>query len=104
MQAAGADVAEAGAKAGASEQSSLATLNRLSPQEEAELLKRQLVQAERHDPWIGTTLPGAEAPVTVTAEATVGGRMLKDTNPAVVKELTSDGSRIEDWGNLLPKP
>ncbi|HIB8544582.1 TPA: hemagglutinin repeat-containing protein [Stenotrophomonas maltophilia] len=102
MQAAGADVAEAGAKAGASEQSSLANLNRLSPQEEAELLKRQLIQAERHDPWIGTTLPGAEAPVTVTAEATVGGRMLKDTNQTARPTKLADADHPTLVADLLP--
>ncbi|MCI1156202.1 hemagglutinin repeat-containing protein [Stenotrophomonas maltophilia] len=102
MQAAGADVAEAGAKAGASEQSSLANLNRLSPQEEAELLKRQLIQAERHDPWIGTTLPGAEAPVTVTAEATVAGRMLKDTNQTARPTKLADADHPTLVADLLP--
>ncbi len=53
-------------------------------------LYNELRAAQARDALIGTTLPGAKAPVTVTAEGSVGGKVLVDTNqtarPAMVAE------------------
>lgn len=43
-------------------------------------LALDLAAAQAHDPRIGTTLPGAPAPIVVTAEAHIGGRVFFDTN------------------------
>ncbi|GKS87092.1 hypothetical protein AVMA1855_23090 [Acidovorax sp. SUPP1855] len=43
-------------------------------------LAEDLFTAQAKDPRIGTQLPGANAPITVTAEANIGGRVLVDTN------------------------
>jgi hypothetical protein len=46
-----------------------------------QLLKADLASAQASDPLFGTTLPGANAPITVTAESSVGGQTFFDTNP-----------------------
>ncbi|EPW3014906.1 TPA: DUF637 domain-containing protein, partial [Pseudomonas aeruginosa] len=65
-------------------------------------LYNELRAAQARDALIGTTLPGAKAPVTVTAEGSVGGKVLVDTNQTARPAMVSDASKKTLISDLIP--
>jgi len=65
-------------------------------------LLNELLAAQRSDPRIGTTLPGANASVVVTAESTIGGRTLFDTNQTARPSELADGSKRTLISDTVP--
>lgn len=65
-------------------------------------LLNELLAAQRSDPRIGTTLPGANASVVVTAESMIGGRTLFDTNQTARPSELADGSKRTLISDTVP--
>ncbi|NTX93395.1 MULTISPECIES: VENN motif pre-toxin domain-containing protein, partial [unclassified Pseudomonas] len=65
-------------------------------------LYNDLRAAQAKDQLIGTTLPGAKAPVTVTAEGSVGGQVLVDTNQTARPTIVADPNKPTLIADLLP--
>ncbi|WP_238333915.1 DUF637 domain-containing protein, partial [Pseudomonas aeruginosa] len=65
-------------------------------------LYNELRAAQARDALIGTTLPGAKAPVTVAAEGSVGGKVLVDTNQTARPAMVSDASKKTLISDLIP--
>lgn len=65
-------------------------------------LYNDLRAAQAKDALIGTTLPGAKAPVTVTAEGSVGGKVLVDTNQAARPAIVAAPNKPALIADLLP--
>jgi filamentous hemagglutinin len=61
----------------------------------------QLAAAQANDPQIGTTIPGASAPVKVTAEASVGGQTFFDVNQTARPMTAEEASRPTLIADLL---
>lgn len=58
----------------------LTKATRITRIEDPKLLADQLAKLQQVDIKIGTTLKGAQAPITVTAETNIGGKYMFDTN------------------------
>lgn len=67
-----------------------------------ERLRNDLLAAQATDPRIGTVLPGAKAPITVTAESNIGGRTLVDTNQTARPETMADPNKPTLVSDLVP--
>jgi filamentous hemagglutinin len=65
-------------------------------------LADDLAIAQAKDPRIGTTLPGANAPITVTAESNIGGRALFDTNQTARPSVLADPNKPTLISDLIP--
>ncbi|WP_192352289.1 hemagglutinin repeat-containing protein [Achromobacter sp. ACM02] len=65
-------------------------------------LYNDLRAAQAKDQLIGTTLPGAKAPVTVTAEGSVGGKVLVDTNQTARSTIVADPNKPTLIADLIP--
>jgi filamentous hemagglutinin family protein len=65
-------------------------------------LRNDLLAAQAKDPRIGTVLPGAKAPVTVTAESSIGGRTLVDTNQTARPVTIADPNKPTLIADLIP--
>jgi filamentous hemagglutinin len=52
---------------------------------------------------IGTTLPGAQAPITVTAEGSIGGRAFFDTNQTARPIEFADPNHLTLVSDLIPE-
>jgi filamentous hemagglutinin len=65
-------------------------------------LADDLAVAQAKDPRIGTTLLGANAPVTVTAESNIGGRTLVDTNQTARPSTLADPNKSTLISDLVP--
>ncbi|MBB3281235.1 hemagglutinin repeat-containing protein [Mitsuaria sp. BK037] len=65
-------------------------------------LNSDLRVAQANDPRIGTTLPGATAPIKVTAEAYVDGKTLFDTNQTARPVAVADPKRPTIVADLIP--
>jgi filamentous hemagglutinin len=65
-------------------------------------LADDLAAAQAKDPRIGTTLAGANAPVTVTAESNIGGRTLVDTNQTARPVTAADPNKPTLIADLVP--
>jgi hypothetical protein len=65
-------------------------------------LADDLAAAQTKDSRIGTTLPGANAPVTVTAESNIGGRTLVDTNQTARPSALADPNKPTLISDLVP--
>ena len=67
-----------------------------------QLLKQQLANEQARDPLIGTTLPGANAPVQVTAEGSVGDQMFFDTNQTARPTQLANPAQPTLISDLIP--
>jgi filamentous hemagglutinin len=65
-------------------------------------LAGDLATSQAADPLIGTTLPGARAPVTVTAESTIGGKTIVDTNQTARPVTAADANKPTLIADLIP--
>jgi hypothetical protein len=65
-------------------------------------LANDLAAAQAKDPRIGTTLPGANSPVKVTAESNIGGRTLVDTNQTARPVALADPNKPTLISDLVP--
>ena len=65
-------------------------------------LAGDLATLQAADPLIGTTLPGARAPVTVTAESTIGGKTIVDTNQTARPVTAADANKPTLISDLIP--
>ncbi|WP_444547652.1 cytidine deaminase-like fold-containing protein [Pseudomonas chlororaphis] len=65
-------------------------------------LKNDLLAAQARDSRIGTTLPGAKAPVTVTAESSIGGKTLVDTNQTARPTVIANPNKPTLIADLIP--
>jgi hypothetical protein len=67
-----------------------------------EHLEKELLAAQAKDPRIGTVLPGAKAPITVTAESNIGGVVLVDTNQTARPSVKADSNKPTLIADLIP--
>lgn len=65
-------------------------------------MRNDLLADQAKDAQIGTVLPGAKAPVTVTAESSIGGRTLVDTNQTARPATIADPNKPTLIADLTP--
>jgi len=92
------EAAAAAPQAGAAPVTSGGTANAAT----AVRLKNDLALAQSQDPLIGTTLPGAKSPVTVTAESNIGGQTLVDTNQTARPVSAADPNKPTLISSTVP--
>ncbi|WP_332311040.1 hemagglutinin repeat-containing protein [Stenotrophomonas sp. SY1] len=96
------EVAALKAAAAAAEREAAAAAAAAAERNSMNELRQQLLAAEARDPRIGTVLPGAREPVAVTAESSLGGRTLLDTNQTARPAVLADANKPTLVADLVP--